>query len=239
MSWPQTPEELIEAQLELAIARQEAWRPPSTSLAIGACVVLFPRGQSGPGARGDPGWAAACVMHGRRVLAEATVFCRAGAPYVAGLLALREGPCLETAAGRLPVRPDVLLIDATGGDHPRRAGMAIHLGMELGLPTVGVTHRPLLATGEWPDDRAGASSPLILADEHVGSWVRTRTGARPLAVHAGWRTDVDAAVEVVLRASAGHRTPEPFRYARRLAREARSLSRAPSPTRPPQSPRRD
>jgi deoxyribonuclease V len=118
--------------------------------------------------------------------------------------------------------PDVLLVNATGRDHPRRAGLALHLGAVLDLPTVGVTHRPLLAEGPWPDDDQGASSPLLVEGTRVGSWLRTRPGTRPLAVHAAWRTDPDVAVEVVLSASNGARTPTPLRRARRAAREARA-----------------
>ena len=108
---------------------------------------------------------------------------RAGGPYEPGLLALREGPTLEAAVRPLSLPPDVLLVDATGRDHPRGAGMALHLGAVLGLPTIGVTHRPLLAGGDWPDDRRGATSPLLLDGERVGAWLRTHAGARPLAIH--------------------------------------------------------
>jgi deoxyribonuclease V len=220
--WPRTAAELIDAQRALADAHPPAWRPPAGALAVGACVLCFGRGRSGAGAQGDPGWAAAVVVRRRRVLADAVVTGTAGAPYAAGLLALREGPVLEAAVLALTVTPAVLLVDATGRDHPRRAGLALQLGAVLGLPTVGVTHRPLLARGAWPGDARGARSPLVLDGEHVGAWLRTRQGARPLAVHAGWRTDVDVAVDVVLAATGRHRTPEPVRRARRLARTARA-----------------
>jgi deoxyribonuclease V len=155
-------------------------------------------------------------------VAEAVVAGAAGAPYEPGLLALRDGALLEAAVRALDAEPDVLLVDATGRDHPRGAGLALHLGAVLGLPTVGVTARPLLGAGEWPDDARGAASPLELDGERVGAWVRTRTAARPLAAHAGWRTDAGVAVEVALAACRGHRTPEAMRRARRLARVARA-----------------
>jgi deoxyribonuclease V len=152
-----------------------------------------------------------------------------GASYEPGLLALREGPLLGSAVGALRPAPDVLLVDATGLDHPRRAGMAVHLGAVTGLPTVGVTHRPLVAAGEMPPApwRRGATSPLLLGGHVVGRWVCTRTGVRPVVAHAGWRTDPDTAAEVVLLASTqGARTPVPLQEARRVAREARALAGA-------------
>jgi deoxyribonuclease V len=145
----------------------------------------------------------------------------AGAAYAPGLLALREGALLAEAVERLEGRPDVVLLDATGRDHPRRAGLATHLGWALDLPTIGVTHRPLVAKGAWPADAVGAASPLRIGTEVVGSWLRTRSGARPLAVHAGWRTTVAVANDAIL-ALCRVRTPEPLRQARRLARTARA-----------------
>jgi deoxyribonuclease V len=223
MSWPRAGDELARVQDELAAAEPAAWHESAGS-DVGACIVVFPRGKTGAGDAGDPAWAAATVVRGRPVVVDAVVTGEAGAPYAPGLLALREGPVLEAAVRALPTDPDVLLADATGRDHPRRAGLALHLGAVLDLPTVGVTHRPLLAEGDWPPDVAGARSPLVLEGEAVGAWLRTRPGTRPLAVHPAWRTDLDTAVEVVLAASGGHRTPEPLRRARRLARSAREAA---------------
>jgi deoxyribonuclease V len=247
--WPTTAAELIAAQYALAGATPEPWTPrprladpsspdprladpsppnpwlPDTNpLATGACAVVFPRHRGGRGARGDPAWAAAAVLRGRRVLAHATITTTAGGPYEPGLLALREGAPLDAAIHALAVAPDVLLVDATGRDHPRGAGLAIHLGAVTGLPTVGVTHRPLVAQGGWPPDERGAYSPLRLDGVCVAAWLRTRQGARPLAVHPGWRTTLEVALGVVLSASHPHRTPEPLRHARRLARIARAAN---------------
>jgi deoxyribonuclease V len=214
-AWPQTREELIEEQKRLAALEPERWRI-DTDAQIGGVFVCFARGESGPGHAGDPGWAAASV--GRET---AVVSGYAGAAYEPGLLALREGVLLDDAVHALPALPDVLLVDATGRDHPRRAGLALQLGAVLDLPTVGVTHRPLVAEGEWPDDLRGARTPLLLDGELVGYWLRTRAGTRPLAVHAAWRTNPEAAAEVVLSVSRA-RTSEPLRRARRRAREARA-----------------
>jgi deoxyribonuclease V len=112
--------------------------------------------------------------------------------------------------------------DATGRDRPRRAGLALHLGAILDLPTVGVTHRPLLAEGDRPRAERGAQCPLRLGEEIVAYWLRARAGTRPLAVHAAWRTDSDTAVAVALASLGRSRTREPLRAARLRARTARA-----------------
>ena len=232
--WPTSAEELVERQQELASLAPAPWHPPSRSggpgpLVSAGCWACFPRGESGPGRAGDLAWGAAVLLEELRPTLRRVAPGVARAGYVPGLLALRLGPLLEAVVALLPGLPEVLLVDGTGRDHPRRAGLALHLGAELGVPTVGVTHRPLLAEGPWPDDDHGASSPLVLEGDVVAAWVRTRPGTRPLVVHPGWRTDLDVAVSVVDRLAV-RRTPEPLRVARRIAREARAAD-APGPGR--------
>jgi deoxyribonuclease V len=215
-------EELVREQERLARTTPPPWRPIDEEIAVAGCFVCFERGPAGPGRKGEPGWAGAAVMRRLRVIASAVVMGEAGAGYEPGLLALREGALLEAAVRTLSQQPDALLVDATGRDHPRRAGLAVHLGAVLDLPTVGVTHRPLFAKGEWPDDERGAQSPLELEGELVGYWLRTKRGTRPLAIHAAWRTDPDTALAFVLATLACARTPEPLRLAREAARTARA-----------------
>jgi deoxyribonuclease V len=162
------------------------------------------------------------VLRADHLLGSAVVSGKAGAAYAPGLLALREGPLLERSVRAAGVLPDVLIVNATGRDHPRRAGLALHLGAVLDLPTIGVTHRPLAAAGGEPGAERGARSPLLLRGEVVGYWLRTQKGARALAVHSAWRTDPDTAAAVVLAATRRARTPEPLRRARELARLARA-----------------
>ena len=217
-TWPVSPEVLTIVQEELAAQPVTLWRP-SGRFRAGGCFVCFAQAQAGPGGAGDLGWAGAA-------LGERTAVVTGPAPssYEVGLLALREGLLLEHAVRALEDPPDVLLVSATGRDHPRGAGLALHLGAVLGVPTVGITHRPLLAAGEWPADERGATSPLVRDGELVGYWLRTRRGARPLAVHAGWRTGPQVAIEVVLGSTERSRTPEPIRFARTAARAARAQS---------------
>lgn len=222
-TWPATADALIELQQRLAAAAPELWHPAAQPT-IGGCFVCFARGEPVTGRAGDRGWAGAALVELNRVSATASVAGRAAAGYTAGLLALREGELLEAAVRALPKLPDALMVNATGRDHPRRAGLALHLGAALDVPTIGVTNRPLIASGPWPPDEPGARTPLMIGSERVGYWIRTRRGTRPLAVHAAWRTDSETAVELVLASGLHARTPEPLRAARRAAREARARS---------------
>jgi deoxyribonuclease V len=224
--WPASAADLRRAQEELARAEPPPWTPPDRPLAIGACFVCFERQGSKPGrgSAGDPAWAAAAITRAGELVATATVEGRAGASYEPGLLALREGALLEAAVRELAFAPDVVLVNAAGRDHPRRAGLALELGSVLELPTVGVTDDTFLAEGSWPDQEPGSTAPLSIAGEVVGRRLRVHRGATPLVVHPAWRTDLDTAARVVLAATGTAKTPEPMRQARRLARTARAIN---------------
>jgi deoxyribonuclease V len=220
--WPADASSLIARQNELALLAPDPVVLDPRSAILGGCWVCFPRGLTGPGTDQDPAWCAVVAMQRSKVVEQGIMPGTARAPYVPGLMALRIGPLLELAVRTLDERPDVILLDATASDHPRRAGLALHLGAELDSPTIGVTHRPLTASAEWPLDKRGATSPLRIGNSVVGCWLRTQTGVRPLAVHPGWRIDLATAVDVVLALTRQHRTPEPLRRARQLARQART-----------------
>ncbi len=220
--WPGDPQRLLALQAALAALRPTPWQP-DTAVSVGASYVCSRRG-GGPGIAGDPGWAAAARKQRGQRAATVTVRGVLAAGYRPGLLALREGSLRARAVRALDAPPGVLLVDATGRDHPRRAGLALHLGAALRCPTVGITDRPLAARGEWPADERGAVSPLVLDGETVGCWLRTRAGVRPVAVHAGWRVDVETAAALVLGQATKARTPQPLREARRAARRARSAA---------------
>ncbi len=220
--WPRTVLELQKEQTRLAARAVEEWTPPQGPLGVGASFICFPRGYSGTGERGEPAWCAAVRMRGRRVVEHALVTSRAGAPYAPGFLALREGHALEATVQALRQRPEIVIVNASGRDHPRRAGLALHLGAVLDIPTIGVTHRPFGGQGEWPADEHGAASAVTRDGEIVGYWLRSRVHARPVVVHAAWRTPPEVALEVARRCIHSARTPEPLRRARRLARLARA-----------------
>lgn len=217
--WPAEPGELAALQEELGASMPGRWRPAGRVM-FGGCYVCF--SNEGAPSADDPAWAAAVLVLEGHPRAGVVVEGKAAAPYQPTRLALREGPLLEEAVSALPEPPEVLLVNATGRDHPRRGGLALHLGAVLGLPTVGVTDRTLVAAGEHPAEEAGSLAPLVLDGETVGFWVRTRGGVRPVAAHAGWMTDAGTAADVVLASAIRARTPEPVRQARRMARRART-----------------
>jgi deoxyribonuclease V len=225
--WPADAASLEREQQRIAKLEPAPWEPGDTGrLLAGGCFLAYAAGEQGPGHAGDHAWSAAVILDCDTFItvASAVVPYVVSAAYERGHLALREGPALAAAVDALERAPDVLLVDATGRDHPRGAGLATHLGAALDVPTVGVTHRALVGRGEFPAPEQGATSPLMRDGDVVGAWLRTQRDVRPMAVHAGWRVDVDTAVRVVLACTARARTPEPLRRARAVARTARAKS---------------
>jgi deoxyribonuclease V len=220
-TWPRDPATLEEVQELLAAAIEPPWEPPDRVVLVAGTFVCFSRIRKDSR---QQSWAAASLTRGTRHLTTVVRTGSTNRDYAPGLLALREGPLLEAAVVGLPEIPEVLLVNATGRDHPRGAGLATHLGSKCRLPSVGVTDRPLVASGEWPAERRGAVTPLWIGDEVVGCWLRSRPGARPIAVSPGWRMSLESSIRVVRSAVYRARTPEPIRRARRAARAARSDS---------------
>ena len=138
-------------------------------------------------------------------------------PYVPGLLSFREVPALLDALAELEVTPDLLLCDGQGYAHPRRFGLACHLGVLTGLPAIGVAKSRLLGEhGPLPEKR-GSRRALRYEGETIGAVLRTRAGVRPLFVSPGHRISLDTAVRFVMRCLTRYRLPETTRWADRLA----------------------
>jgi deoxyribonuclease V len=138
-------------------------------------------------------------------------------PYVPGLLAFREGPVVLAALAKLQDQPDVLIFDAHGLAHPRRMGLASHLGVLLDRPTVGCAKSRLVGVHEEPDESRGSWTPLTDADEWIGAVVRTRDHVRPVYVSIGHRVDLKTAISLTLGCTSRYRLPEPIRWAHRVA----------------------
>ncbi len=138
-------------------------------------------------------------------------------PYVPGLLSFREVPAVLEALASLGTRPDLILCDGQGIAHPRRFGIASHLGVLLDAPTVGVAKRRLVGEHAPVPDRRGAWEPLVHEGQVVGAVLRTRSGVKPVYVSPGHRVSLETAVAWVLRCTTRYRLPETTRWAHRLA----------------------
>ena len=153
------------------------------------------------------------------LLEEVTATRETPFPYIPGLLAFREGPVALAAYERLTIQPDLLLFDAHGYAHPRRMGLASHLGVYLNRPSIGCAKSRLTGKHEEPGPEPGAWSPLVSRGEEIGRVVRTKAGVKPIFVSVGYRITLPLAVEVVLRCVRGYRLPEPTRIADRLTKQ--------------------
>lgn len=140
-------------------------------------------------------------------------------PYVSGLLAFREGPAVMDALEKLSVWPDLFIFDSQGIAHPRRLGLASHIGVLLDWPSIGCAKSRLVGTHTEPGNEVGNWAPLYDEEEIIGAVVRSRRGIHPLYVSTGHRTDLNTAIDFVLRCKTRYRLPETTRYAHRLASE--------------------
>ncbi len=138
-------------------------------------------------------------------------------PYVPGLLSFREVPAVLAALEGLSVMPDVLLCDGQGIAHPRRFGIACHLGVLTGLPAIGVAKSRLLGSHAEVPEARGAWTPLEHQGERIGAVLRSRERVKPLYISIGHRIDLDSALALVMGCTTRYRLPETTRHAHRLA----------------------
>jgi deoxyribonuclease V len=138
-------------------------------------------------------------------------------PYVPGLLTFREGPSVLNALEKLAAWPDLLIFDGHGMAHPRRIGLAAHMGVILDQASIGCAKSRLIGQHDEPGASVGDWVPLQDKGETIGAVVRTQPGVRPLYVSIGHRVDLPTAVDFVLRCAPNHRLPETTRYAHRVA----------------------
>ena len=138
-------------------------------------------------------------------------------PYVPGLLSFREAPILLEALSGLRGTPDLVLVDGQGTAHPRRFGIACHLGLAVDVPIVGCAKSRLVGEHEQPGEEKGEWTPLTHRGDVIGAVVRTRTGVRPIYVSPGNNIDLDSSVRWALACSPRYRIPVPTRLAHRAA----------------------
>ncbi len=147
-------------------------------------------------------------------------------PYVPGLLSFREIPAVLEAFDGLRTRPDLLMCDGQGVAHPRRLGLASHLGLWLGLPTIGCAKSWLCGDYEEPGPDRGDWSPLTDRGETIGAVLRTRSRVKPLFVSSGHLCNLESAIAATLSATPAYRVPIPTRLAHQYVNELRRQARA-------------
>ncbi|MCF2537244.1 endonuclease V [Streptomyces sp. FB2] len=214
--WPATEEEAraVQDELRRRVVLDEPGPAPGTGHVTGVDVAYDDER--------DVVAAAAVVLDAATldVVAESTAVGRISFPYVPGLLAFRELPTVLAALDALPCPPGLVVCDGYGLAHPRRFGLASHLGVLTGLPTIGVAKNPFTFTYDAPATRRGSATPLLAGSEEVGSALRTQDGVKPVFVSVGHRTTLPRARAHVLTLTPKYRLPETTRHADTLCRRA-------------------
>ncbi len=209
--WPATTKEAIALQRELAgqVVREDDFG--KIEHVAGVDVGFEERGRitrAAVAVLNFPALTLAC----HAVVRRPTTF-----PYVPGLLSFREAPALLDAFEKLEQLPDLILCDGQGIAHPRRFGIACHLGLLLDRPTIGVAKSRLTGTFEEPPRCRGGWTPLTDGEETLGAVLRTRTGVKPLFISTGHRVGLASAIDWTLACTTRYRLPETTRWAHRLA----------------------
>ncbi|MFI0485911.1 endonuclease V [Actinomadura sp. 9N215] len=218
-AWPSTPAKAEAIQDRLRPMLELDVPGPARPRTVAGLDVSYAGDGGGTGTRLA---AAAVVLDGATldVVEQSVAVGTATFPYVPGLFAFRELPTLLDALRALKTTPDLLVCDGFGVAHPRRFGLACHLGVLTGLPTIGVGKTAFVGAYENPGGRRGDTSPLLDDGEVIGRVLRTRDGVKPVFVSVGHRTDLETACRNVLDLAPGYRLPETTRRADRLSRDA-------------------
>ena len=222
--WDVSPAEARELQLAWRERVEQRDRIGRIRRVAGADVAFDPPGR--------PTWKTGEAIAGIVVfsypdwmeLESAWARCPVTFPYVPGFLSFREIPALLTALGRLSAPPDLIFCDGQGYAHPRRMGLASHLGVVLDMPTIGCAKSRLMGEHREPARRAGAWTPLMDNGERIGAVLRTRASARPMYISSGHRVSLERAIALTMEASDGRRIPIPTRRADRYVAEIKRKS---------------
>ncbi len=215
--WDVTPAEAIALQKKLAPRVVRDGDPGDVRLVAAADLAFVDRRWPRQPTRGR---AAVVLMRypELEVIEEQVVEGDVSFPYVPGLLSFREAPLLVQAFERLEGTPDLLLIDGHGYAHPRRFGIASHVGLMLNLPTIGCAKSRLCGEHAEPGASRGSKVELRVGGEVIGAVLRTRAGVKPLYISVGHKIGLEAAVQWVLRLAPRFRLPEPIREADALSK---------------------
>jgi deoxyribonuclease V len=206
-TWPRTPAEAIALQRDLAarVRCQDDLGPIRTVAGVDVSTNRF----------SDVGYAAIAVLQlpDWRVIEVAEARVDLPMPYIPGLLSFRELPAVLAAYRTLSAEPDLLMVDGHGRAHPRRCGIASHLGIVLDRPTIGCAKSLLVGQYDPPGPEVGEQAALCDRGEEIGRVVRTKRRTNPLFVSCGHRVSLETAVHWVLEGARGYRLPEPTRQA--------------------------
>jgi deoxyribonuclease V len=209
-NWSLTPQQAIAVQKRFAPLVIHTKPVGELSLAAGIDAAFT------PDSRFCIGGVVLWDITKRQVLEQQTAIRPLTFPYIPGLLTFREAPALIAALRKTEHSPDVLICDGQGIAHPRRFGIACHVGILTGLPTVGCAKSRLVGKFREPGPQRGSISSLNVDHERIGSVVRTRTDVKPVFVSIGHKMDLQAAEKLILTCSGRYRLPEPTRLADRL-----------------------
>ena len=211
--WNVTPIEAVAIQKKLRAFVSLTWAHPSVSR-VGGLDCSYARGS-------DEGYAAVVVMSWPQ-LEEIEVAWTKGAitfPYIPGLLTFREAPLLLHAWTKLHHYPDLIFVDGQGIAHPRRFGIASHIGVLVNMPSVGCAKTKLVGQYKEPHAERGRYSYLTDHGETIGAVVRTRKAVKPVFVSSGHRVNLRDSIKLILHCCNGYRLPEPIRRADKLSRK--------------------
>ena len=213
-TWRVSEEEARTLQLRLApLVSDSNSIPEKPQLVAGVDV-------SHPDAQGRAlGVAALLTMPDLEVVQTERAFSNVTFPYIPGLLAFREASCMLAALELLETSPDFVLVDGHGLAHPRRFGLACHVGVLMDLPTIGCAGSRLLGRHDPVGMEKGDWVPLTCGEEVVGAALRSRDNTRPVYISVGHKVDLDSAVRWTTECCVRYRLPEPLRVARQAARE--------------------
>ena len=209
--WDLTPAEARELQAELAPQVERGDRFGPIELVAGIDIGFEDQGRTTRAA------VAVLTFPDLELVEQALVRRPTDFPYVPGLLSFREIPAAVEAVAQLAHTPDLLVCDGQGLAHPRRFGLASHLGWFLDTPSIGVAKSRLIGAFDSPVQRRGAWTPLTDAAEVIGAVLRTRVGAKPVFVSTGHRVSLESAIGLALACTVRYRLPETTRQAHRLA----------------------
>lgn len=157
-------------------------------------------------------------------LEDSCAFEKTAFPYIPGYLSFREGPAIIHALRDLKKKPDLILFDGQGIAHPKRLGIASHIGAFLDMPSIGCAKSRLVGEYEEPGGKKGEWSPLSYGGDVVGAVLRTRNGVRPVFVSPGHRIDLKGSVDIVLGCTGKYRIPEPLRRADMISKKMKKES---------------